>query len=138
MSDNEYSPGDTVLCKVGFSKIVGSNANQFECTHHFDVICSCDRGYLVFVPATVNLTNAFCLTAKDCRDFDIPYKFMGGNAHFINRDHVVSVVNRMTGLACSMCKEYYEHAEINRLDKDGKGILVCWSCRNYRHYKSHI
>lgn len=130
-----YSFGDIVLCKVNLNKIVGANATKFDNTHHFDIICPCDRGYLILVPSTVILTNSFVLTARDCVDFNIPYKFMKATSYFINDDHVVSLINKMTGLCCAVCKEYFAQAEVNRIDKNGKGILVCWSCRTYKPYK---
>lgn len=132
MDDYLYTIGDSVICKVGHGKILHAEAKGYELSRAFDIIALCDSGYLVFVPQNLYLKNSFALEARDCRVYGIAEKFAGDHAHFINETHIVSVQSRMRGYACAKCATWSDYAEINRLDADGRGIFLCWSCRNYR------
>lgn len=130
-----YHPGDCIVCKIGYSKILGADSKNFEYTQPFDIICVVDTNYLILVPQDIHLVGSFTLTAKHCKKFNIDKKFSDAETCFISDDDVVSVRSRMTGLCCSKCAIRYEYAEINRFDADGNGILVCWLCKSYPHYK---
>ena len=130
-----YCPGDSVVCKIGYSKILEANTKDFEFTQPLDIICLSDAGYIVLVPQTVHLTDSFTLTDKHCKIFGVGIKFADGEGYYISDDHIVSMRNRMTGLCCMKCNESYEYAEVNRIDANGHGALLCWSCRQYPFYK---
>lgn len=125
-----YTPGDEIICKVGYNKILDANSKDFEFTQPFDIICLSDSGYIILVSQSIHLTDSFTLTSKHCNIFKLNKKFIDGEAYYINDDHVVSVRSRMTGLKCNICEVFYEMAEPN----DGNN-LICWSCRNYKFYK---
>jgi len=125
-----FAPGDTVSCKVGYDKIAHALSDEFEIIHNFDIVCSCDEGYLIYVPRDLFLLNSFELTAKDCKTFKIPLKFKDCKVHFISEGHIVSLVCKLTGLSCNKCNEYYPFASPNSIN-----IFICWSCRNYPFYK---
>lgn len=132
---SSYSPGDVVSCKVDYGKICYATSNKYEHTQSFDIVCACEEGYLVLVPMSLFLKNSFELSEADCKDYKVPLRFVGGNVHFIGDDHVVSLVSKLTGVECVSCKIWCEWGEINRLDKNGHGILVCWKCRMYPPYR---
>lgn len=125
-----YSAGDRIACKVGYGQIFPVGAAEFEIIRHFDIVCECDGGYLILVGNNIYLSSSFALSAKDCRLLRLPTKFIDGVVHPITDDHVVGLVQKMTGLACYACGEYAEFAEVNSLDENGKGILICYLCRS--------
>lgn len=129
-----YCPGDSVVCKIGYGKIVELDSKDFEFTQPLYIICFSDSGYIVLVPQDVHLRDSFTLTDRHCTLLHIGKKFAGGEAYYINDDHIVSVRTRMTGLCCMKCYEPYEYAEVNRIDENGNGALLCWSCRTYKYH----
>lgn len=129
-----YCPGDSVICKIGYSKILEAHSKDFEFTQPLDIICLSAYGYVLLIPSDIHITNSFTLTDKHCKDFGIGKKFSGGEAHYIDDDHIVSIRSRMTGLCCMKCYEPYEYAEVNRIDENGNGALLCWSCRTYKYH----
>ncbi len=126
-----------MLCKVEYGKIVYANSKEYEFTQPFDIICYYDYEYLLLVPSDLFLSKSFIIGDKDCKKFKIHPKFKDGLGYFISDSYVVRVVKELNGMFCSDCGTYAEHSEVNRLDKDGKGVFVCWNCRNYKHYKHH-
>lgn len=129
----EYYAGDVVLCKVDFGKIVASESMDFEAILSFDIVCTCGTGFLVMIKSDVFIRNTFILTKADCIDYKIPDKFTGGEVSVINLEDIVKLKSRMTGYACSNCKEFFSHSNINRFDKDGNGIYICYLCRVNRY-----
>lgn len=130
-----YSTGDAVICKIGYGKVLLADDSAFELAKEFSIACPCDNGYLILLPSDLYLQCSFVLNVQDCKDFGLPKKFVGGTVHYITDDHVLALRNRMTGLSCMKCHEYFEYAEVNRIDENGKGALICWHCRMYPHYK---
>lgn len=129
-----YYPGDTISCKIGYGKLYYSTSTEHERTCNFDIVCVCEEGYLVLVPAYMFMKNSFELSKTDCKDYGAPIKFLGSAVHYVGDDHIVGLVHRMTGLQCIKCKEHHDFAEVNRLDENGHGVLICWNCRNYPSY----
>lgn len=132
---SNYSPGDVVSCKVGYGKVYFATSTKYERTQNFDIVCSCEEGYIVLVPSYLFLKNSFELSEADCKEYGVPSKFVGGTVHFVSDDHIVTLVSKLTGIECASCNTFFEFAEVNRLDKDGHGILICWNCRNYPPYQ---
>jgi hypothetical protein len=133
MGTNFY-PGDSVVCKVGYGKILEINSKDFEFTHSFDIICFSDQGYILLIPQDMYLVDSFPLALQHCKVFGLDKKFVGGEAHYISDEHILSVRSRMTGLCCMKCHEPYEYAEVNRIDENGNGALLCWVCRAYPYH----
>lgn len=131
MTDHAYTIGDTITCKIDLGKILEQDAEEFEQIHKFDIVCFCGSGYLILVPQALFLKNSFTLTNRDIKDFDILPRFKDGLVHFIRDNHIVGLQKRLQGLRCFKCGEWQEFGEINRLDDNGHGILICWSCRTY-------
>jgi hypothetical protein len=129
-----YSPGDIVFCKIGYGKVLLADDKEYEVVKDFSIVCICDSGYLIFLPNDVYLKNSFALSKHDCKEFSLAKKFLDSTVHYISDEHVVALRNRLTGLACMKCHEHFEYAEVNRLDQDGKGTLICWRCRSYPFY----
>lgn len=130
-----YSAGDTVICKIGYGKVLLANDTDYERAKEFSIVCGCDSGYLILLPGDLYLKNSFNLNDEDCKEFGLAKKFIGGTVHYISDDHVLALRNRMTGLSCMKCNEYFEYAEVNRIDENGKGAMICWRCRSYPFYK---
>jgi len=101
-----YTPGDEIICKVGYNKILDANSKDFEFTQPFDIICLSDSGYIILVSQSIHLTDSFTLTSKHCNIFKLNKKFIDGEAYYSHDDHVVSVRSRMTGLNCDICEVF--------------------------------
>ncbi len=129
-----YNAGDCITCKVSYGVILKQAEKDYEYTQPFDIVCVVEHQYLILVPADIHITGSFTLTKKLCKEFGAETKFSDSEAIFIDDYNVVSVRSRMTGLPCSICDTRYEHAEVNRVDADGHGILVCWNCRHYPYW----
>jgi hypothetical protein len=132
--------GDVVLCKITFDgKLARSVSIEFDRTYPFYIICLYEKvqqaGYLLLVPRDIYLAKSWTLTPKDCKELELLPKFIGSDVVFAVDKHITSIQHRMTGLCCDKCNIFCEYSEVNRLDKDGKGIYVCWSCRSYPQYK---
>lgn len=132
----DYSLGDTVICKATYDgKLLAADAADFETIASFYIICDFDNIYLTLIPPDLYLANSFVITARDCKEFKLHSKFVGSAVHYIRPEHIVSIKTRLTGLFCIKCNEYYDMAEANYFDENGKGVLICWRCRTYPHFK---
>lgn len=124
-----YSSGDTIVCKIWQDRIVYSTAVEYETKQHFDIICLCDEGYLVLVPADLFIKNSFILETHNYVKYGAMKKFIGAQVHYITDNHIVELKSVLQGYFCARCNEFYDFSEINDLDNNGKGIYICYLCR---------
>lgn len=130
---SSYSCGDTVYCKIGYNNVCYADATIFEEIAPFYIVHTCENDYLALTPDSHYISYSFILNSKDCAKHSIGAKFAGCDVCYISSRHVVSVKDRMSGYHCFRCNNYCEWAEVNRLDKNGKGIFFCYLCRQDKY-----
>lgn len=132
----DIGPGDVIVAKISHAgKFVRAVSNEFERSQALYIICLYEKGYLVLVPNDLYISASFVLNDRDCRSLALPPKFVGTEVAHVFDKHVVSVQQRRSGMTCMSCKNHYDFAEANRLNKDGNQAYVCWSCRVYPPYR---
>lgn len=123
-------PGDRVTCRVKGGRIVSSYSG-YEEEKEFEIIAFDAKGYFLYVPDHYAVAGTTRVSPNNLNSLGIDRKFMDCSMIYITSSSIVRVYEKLDGLTCSECKEFYKYAEANQED----GTLKCWTCRNYPHYR---
>jgi len=124
--------GDSVVCRIKNNAIVNIYEDAWQEELIFDVVCTYAEGYLIYVPAVMCLKETIYITKANHIKYNADKRFIDSNTLFITEYNIIRTHNKLDGMRCSVCDEFYGMAEANQPD----GKLICWSCKNYRQYKS--
>lgn len=118
-------PGDRIDCRVKSATIVSPYYNYDE-VKTFEIVAADSNGYYLYVPHYYHLKGTVKADAYRCKSLGIDKKFLDENIVFINESLIANVQQRLDGLFCKSCREFYQFAEPNQSD----GSLICFSCRS--------
>jgi hypothetical protein len=121
--------GDIVVCKVKGAAIVESFA-EFDEIKLFEIIAFNYQGWHIYIPSYIVIKNSILITHKNHKSLGIDKRFIDGEALFITSSFIVKIDKVLEGMICDRCNEWFEFAEPNQEN----GSMLCWLCRNYRHY----
>ena len=120
----KLKPGDRVDCRVKASTIVSPYKNYDE-IKTFEIVAKDDHGYYLYVPHYYSLKDTKVADSYKCKLLGIDKKFLNENIVYIQENLVCLVHDKMDGLSCKICREFYRYSEANQSD----GTLICYSCR---------
>jgi len=120
----KLKPGDRVDCRVKASTIV-SPYKSYDEIKTFEIVAKDGHGYYLYVPHYYHLKDTKVADKHRCKELGIDKKFQDENIVYIQENLVAFVHDRLDGLACKICKEFYQYSSANQED----GSLICYSCR---------
>lgn len=126
----KLKPGDRVNCRLKESKVINPFDPNFDDEKTFEIIGISDKGYYLFVPDYISITDSYKVARYDIKDMGIDIKYVGEYCICIPEKMIYKVQYVQDGIACKLCKEFYHYASPNQSD----GTLICWSCRTYPPY----
>lgn len=126
----KLKPGDRVTCRVKGGRIVSSYSG-FEEEKEFEIIALDNKGYFLYVPDHYAIAGTTRVTSSNSSSLGIDRRFIDCSMIYITSSSIVRVYEKLDGMTCIECKEFYKYAEANQED----GTLKCWSCRNYKYYR---
>jgi len=119
-------PGDRIDCHVKSSTIVGPYKSYDEIkTFEIVAVDSYECGYYLYVPHYFLLKETTVVTSYSCKTLGINKKFLNENIVYIPENMVANIQERLDGIACCKCKDFYPFAASNQEN----GTLICFSCR---------
>ena len=125
------SPGDIVSCKINEDLIIYNYIKIYDIIVNFEIIClvsdKYQNGFLIKVPPNIFLKSSFCVKSSDIKEFSMLPRFIDADAHFITNSHIVSLVSKLNGAFCDICKDFFDYAT-----KDTTGKFKCFTCKTYR------
>jgi hypothetical protein len=127
ISHNEMTklkPGDRVDCRVKASTIV-SPYKSYDEIKTFEIVATDNHGFYLYVPHYYGLKGTSVADQYQCKALGIDKKFLNENMIYVQGNMIAAVHETMDGLACTVCKEFYQYAASNQKD----GTLICYSCR---------
>lgn len=117
-------PGDRIDCRVKSATIV-SPYSSYDEVKTFEIVAKDDGGYYLYVPHYYHLKSTVVADEWRCKNLRIDKKFLGENIIHITDGLIYSVQERLDGLCCKVCREFYQFSEPNQSD----GSLICYQCR---------
>jgi hypothetical protein len=120
----KLKPGDRVDCRVKSATIV-SPYKDYDEVKTFEIVASDSYGYYLYVPHYYPLNGASVATLSQCRNLGINSKFLNENIIYVQENMITAVREKMDGMVCSICHEFYQYAEANQSDY----TLICYSCK---------
>jgi hypothetical protein len=120
----KLKPGDRVDCRVKASTIVSPYKNYDE-VKTFEIVAIDNHGYYLYVPHYYSLKNTSIANGYQCKALGIDKKFLDENIVYIQGNMIAHVHEKMDGISCKICREFFRYAEANQED----GSLICYSCR---------
>jgi hypothetical protein len=120
----KLKPGDRVSCRIKDNSIV-SAYREYDEIHTFEIISVSEYGYYLYIPQYIVIKNTVLIDKYKCRAYNIDTRFLGEQMTHISENLVYKVEQKMDGMCCVICKEFYQMAEANQED----GTLICWACR---------
>jgi hypothetical protein len=126
----KLKPGDRVDCRVKQAAIV-SPYKDYDEIKTFEIIAADKYGYYLYVPVYLSLKGAVKADKSQCKHLGIDKRFLDENMVYIQENMICKISAVLDGMRCVKCREFYALAEANQDD----GTLICWSCRNYPHYR---
>lgn len=125
--------GDKIVCKIKDASIVPVD-EPYDEKRIFEVIGFNYQGYYIYVPPYITIKGSLIVSSRNHAAMGIDRKFIGWEASFVTSALIAYIHEKMTGLVCQKCNEYFPLAESNQED----GTLICFTCRNYPIYKSYV
>jgi hypothetical protein len=119
------NPGDRVNCRIKENQITVVYRDYDE-VRTLEVIASGDYGYYLYVPCYVTLKETIEIDHRVLKKYGIDPRFLGEEMVHAHESMISDVVQKLDGMACSICKEFFPMAAANQED----GTLICWSCRD--------
>lgn len=120
----KLKPGDRVDCRVKASTIVSPYKNYDE-VKTFEIVATDNHGYYLYVPHYYSLKNTSVANSYQCKALGIDKKFLDENIVYIQGNMIAHVHEKMDGISCKICREFFRYAASNQDD----GSLICYSCR---------
>jgi len=120
----KLKPGDRVDCRVKASTIV-SPYKSYDEIQTFEIVAIDNQGYYLYVPHYYSLKGTTVANSYRCKQLGIDKKFLDENILYIQGNMVAHVHEKMDGLSCCICREFYRYAEPNQPND----TLICYSCR---------
>lgn len=117
-------PGDRVDCRVKASTIVSPYKNYDE-IKTFEIVATDNHGYYLYVPHYYALKGTSVANKYRCNALGIDKKFLDENIVYIQENMVAHVHDKLDGISCRICREFFQYAAPNQPD----GSLICYSCR---------
>lgn len=117
-------PGDRVDCRVKSATIVSPYKNYDE-IKTFEIVAADGHGYYLYVPHYYFLKGSVVADEYRSKSLGIDKRFLNENIIFIQENMIATVQEKLDGMACKICHEFYSYAEPNQKD----GTLICFSCR---------
>jgi hypothetical protein len=120
----KLKPGDRVDCRVKSATIV-SPYKSYDEVKTFEIVATDKHGYYLYVPHYYCLKGTIVANKYQCGTLGIDKKFLDENIVYVQENMIALVHDRMDGLSCAICREFYQYAVSNQSD----GTLICYSCR---------
>jgi hypothetical protein len=120
----KLKPGDRVDCRVKASTIV-SPYKSYDEIRTFEIVAIDNHGYYLYVPHYYSLKGTTVANRYQCGALGIDKKFLDENIVYIQENMIAHVHEKMDGLSCKICREFFRYAAPNQ----GDGSLICYSCR---------
>src|SRR5258706_13528155 len=120
----KLKPGDRVDCRVKASTIV-SPYKSYDEIKTFEIVAIDNHGYYLYVPHYYALKGTSIANKHQCKALGIDKKFLDEHIVYIQENMVAHVHDKMDGLSCKICREFFQYAASNQSD----GTLICYSCR---------
>lgn len=120
----KLKPGDRVDCRVKASTIV-SPYKSYDEIKTFEIIAIDSHGFYLYVPHYYSIHGTSIANQYQCKALGIDKKFLDENMIYIQGNMVAAVHEKMDGMTCKTCREFYRYAASNQAD----GTLICYSCR---------
>lgn len=117
-------PGDRIDCRVKSATIVSPYKNYDE-VRTFEIVSTDKYGYYLYVPHYYCLKGTVVANNYQCKTLGIDKKFLDENIIYVQDNMIALVHDKLDGLSCKICKEFFGYAASNQPD----GTLICFSCR---------
>ena len=121
---DELNPGDQVVCLVRDKAIINAHEHDYDFEFVFDIITLYADGFILYVPDDLSLDDCMYLNDYNLNRFKIDKKFRDSRCYYITAYKVVRVYQKLDGMCCANCEDFYPMALAN---KDGK--FFCFMCR---------
>lgn len=128
------SIGDQIVCHIYELNIVSIYSTNWDYKHIFEIISAYDEGYMIYIPNSLFIKSYIEILDSNYKKYNLDKKFVGSAACYVSSEKIVSIYSKVDGMHCSVCKDFIQMAEPNQED----GGLICWSCSNYKIYKSRL
>jgi hypothetical protein len=122
-------PGDRVNCRVREGAIVSPVADYDE-IRTFEVVAIDADGCFLFVPAYYSIKLTSLISERQIKKHCIDSRFLNEEMTYVVEDLICQVIDRLDGISCSICKEFFPMATGNQDD----GTLICFTCRQNRYH----
>lgn len=120
----KLKPGDRVDCRVKASTIV-SPYKSYDEVKTFEIVAVDDHGCYLYIPHYFPLKGTKIADKHQCKNLKIDKRFLGENIIYIQGNMIAHVHDKLDGMNCSVCKEFYQYSQANQPN----GTLICFSCR---------
>ncbi len=120
----KLKPGDRVDCRVKASTIV-SPYKSYDEVKTFEIVAVDDHGCYLYIPHYYPLKGTKIADKHQCKNLKIDKRFLGENIIYIQGNMIAHIHDKLDGMSCAICKEFYRYSQANQPD----GTLICFSCR---------
>lgn len=117
-------PGDRINCRIKDGEIVGAY-KEYDETKTFEIVAIGDYGFYLFVPAYYSIKQTVPIDNYRLKKMSIDARFLHEEMIHITENMVYQIVQKLDGMPCSICKEFFPMAEANQEN----GTLICYACR---------
>jgi hypothetical protein len=124
--------GDSVVCHIRDNVVASIYETNWQDETVFDIVCTYAEGYMIYIPVVMCIKDCIYITKDNHARYNADKRFVDSSVLYITDYNIIRTHNKIDGMRCSICDEFYGMAEANT---EG-GNLICWCCKNYRQWKS--
>jgi hypothetical protein len=128
---SELAIGDQVVCHLKDNSIISIYEGAFDLEFIFDIIAAYDDSYIIYIPYDMFVKDSIYINKTNYKLFNLDKKFIDSYVCRISEHKIARVHNKLDGMCCCKCKQFYSMATANQEDK----TLICWSCGKYPSYR---
>jgi formylmethanofuran dehydrogenase subunit E len=123
--------GDSVVCRIRDGCVISMYEGVWQEEVVFDIVSVYAEGYLIYIPQNMFLKDSIHIV-KDYKKYNAEKRFANSYVLYITDYNIIRTHTKMDGMRCRECDEFQNYATSNQTD----GSLICWSCTNYKQWKS--
>jgi hypothetical protein len=117
-------PGDRINCRIKEGVVVSAYRGYDE-IRTFEILAPGDYGWHIYVPQYICIRNSMTVDIGHCKRLGVDPRFLGEQMAHVSESMICDVIQRLDGMACTICKTFCAYAASNQEDS----TFICFTCR---------